>query len=417
MLHAALALLLAADPSPGVSPNPDDLVPPAEIRVKARALVRRLGSEDYPTREEAQKQLTDLGRLAYPALHAGASGNPDPEVRHRCAQLLPAAAALDFKAKLDAFLADTDGRYEHDLPAWTAFRATACREYTFLGATVWADRSVEKAAREVFTELLAAPANRRLMMALNGSRVELTEMVVDRKQEFSDRRSPRGTDEAPRRPTLEDMAALLFADSRVGSQYLPRRGSVTFLLSGSGFTAAARGKDARAQVYRAVAIAWLDSRNEPREMSQAMSVAWNLDLNDQACGIAARLLTMPGVHAMYRSRAASNLASYGSKKHIPLLEKAFTSEVVVASVRPPNAPADVPDPVVFDVQLRDVALAVAILLADQKLADFGFTDRYAGVAGYDTQSYSHTRYYFADDAARKTAFAKWSAWRKSNAGE
>ena len=79
-------------------------------------------------------------------------------------------------------------------------------------------------------------------------------------------------------------------------------------MSGSGFLEAARGKDAKGKVYRAIAAAWLDSRNEPREMYMAMGVASGLDLNDQVCKIAARLLAMGGVTQLYRNRAAYYLA-------------------------------------------------------------------------------------------------------------
>ncbi|MBN9118295.1 MAG: hypothetical protein J0I06_03895 [Planctomycetes bacterium] len=405
-------LFAAAAPSGAASPNPEDLVPTPEVRVKCRALVRQLGSEDFTEREDAQKQLAALGRSARPALLAGANTSSDPEVRARCAQLLPAANALDLQAKLETFLADTDGRYEHDLAAWKTFRAVVCNEWSFCGHTLWSDRALERAARQVFVEMVATHANRRLLMAVDGSRVELTELVVARKMDLYGQRGLRG--EGDGRPlTLDEMAALLFADSRVGSQYIPRRSvSIGSALSGSGFVSAARGGDDKAKVYRAIAAAWLDSRNEPREMTSAMSVASSLDLNDQAAGLAARLFSMPGVTALVRGRAASNLVSYGGKKHIPLLEKALADTVVVASVRP-AAPTDGAGEL-YEVQVRDVALGVAIALAEQKPEDYGFTDRYAGVPGYENRYYAHTRYYFADDAARKKAFAKWAEWRKAN---
>jgi hypothetical protein len=37
--------------------------------------------------------------------------------------------------------------------------------------------------------------------------------------------------------------------------------------------------------------------------------------------------------------------------------------------------------------------------------------------GSESSSYSHTRYYFADDEARKKALAKWTDWRKSQVNE
>lgn len=404
-----LACLFAATaPAPAAAPDPADLVATPEVQVKCRALVRQLGSEEYDEREEAQKQLASFGRHARPALLAGVNHSPDPEIRARCAQLLPAANALDTQAKLETFLADTDGRYEHDLPAWKTFRAVVCNEWSFCGHTLWSDRALEKTARQVFVDLISAHTNRRLLLAIDGSRLELTELVVARKMELYDQRGFR-TEGLGRELGLEEVAALLFADSRVGSQYIPRRAvSVSFLFSGSGFAAAARGTDEKGKVYRAIAIAWLDSRNEPREMYQAMSTATSLELNDQAAGLAARLLTMPGVTALYRTRAASNLAYYGSAKHVPMLAKALSDANVVSTVVP-----DGTDLAGHDIQMRDVALGLSIVLSGQKLADYGFIDRLGG-SGEDGRSYSHTRYYFTDDAARKKALAKWSDWRKAN---
>jgi hypothetical protein len=412
---ALIGLLAASGWAHAVSPNPEDLVPPAEVQVKCRALVRQLGSEDYAEREDAQAQLASLGRIARPALLAGVTTSESPEVRRRCAELLPSATTLDIKAKLETFLADTNAEYEHDLPAWKTFRSVVTREWSAFGYTIYSNQSREKAARQVFADLVAVPGNRKLLQWIDGSRVELTELVVARKQELYERRyPPRGVEVDSRNPTLEEMTALLFADSRVGSQYIPRRGSISYLLNSSGFVGAARGTDEKGQVYRAIAAAWLDSRNEPREMYQVMTLGLEFGLNDQTCGVCARLLVMPGVTPSYRGRAASSLVYYGSKKHIPLLEKGMTNAVVVVSVRPPLLP-DNPDAPTYEVQVRDIALAVSILLAEQKLADYGFTDRNAGAG--DDRSYSYSRYYFTDDATRKKAFAKWAEWRKARANE
>jgi hypothetical protein len=416
-------LLSVSAYSRAASPNPDDLAVPAEVLVKSRSLVERLGSEDYPTREAAQEQLATLGRLAKPALLAGANTSPDPEIRLRCAQLLPTANALDLKARLETFLADSGGKYEHDLPAWKEFRAVACGEWSLLGRVVWADRSLEKAARELFAGLVATPANRRLLMAIEGSRLELGELVMARRLELYNQRYPRnrGLDSGvveSRDPTLDEMAALLFADARVGSQYLPRRAaSISSLMSASGFTSAARATDEKGKVYRAIAVAWLESRNEPRDMYQAMNLAYNLDLSDQACALAARLLTMPGVTPSYRGRAAANLASSGDKRHIRLLKKAANDPLVVYTLRMTVTVDGNPEEATYEIQLRDIVLAVSLQLAGQKPEDYGFADRYPADTPYDRHSFSYTRHYFPDDAARTRAFAKWSAWQKANLGE
>ncbi|AMV23294.1 hypothetical protein VT84_02720 [Gemmata sp. SH-PL17] len=404
---------LATEFAEATSPNPADLAVVPEIQVKARALVRQLGSEDFDEREGAEQQLEDLGRLARAALTAGATTNPDPEIRSRCQRLLPHAIALDTKARLDTFLADTKGEYEHDLPAWKTFRSVVGSEWAFFGLSVWSDRELDAAARRVFTELVSTSANRRLLLAVDGPRTALADLVVWRRLDLYNLRSVR-TDGEPREPTLEDVTALLFAESGVGSQYmLQRRGSTSSLMSESGFTRAVRGKDEKSLVYRAVLIAWLDSRDESREMSQALNIAQNLDLTDQACGLAARLLTTSAINPSSRGRGATSLAAIGSRKHLPLLNKALTDTLTVYTVRPVTSTGEA-EAATYDVQVRDLALAVSILLTEQKLSDYGFVDRFGTSSSADRLSFSYTRHYFPDNAAQKAAFAKWEKWCKAS---
>ena len=108
----------------------------------------------------------------------------------------------------------------------------------------------------------------------DGSRVYLSDAVVWRRQELYDQRDARDEIAGTDLLTLDDVTALLFAESLVGSSYVSgRRTSASSLLSGCGFYAAARKGDARAKVLRAVAGAWLDSRNEAREMYSGIGIA------------------------------------------------------------------------------------------------------------------------------------------------
>src|SRR5438132_713776 len=100
----------------GASPDPKDLAIAPEELSKARELVHKLGSEVYREREDAHAELTKMGRKARQALLEAAASDPDPEVRFRCSRLLPKAGADDLKARLDTFLADTQSKFDHDLP-------------------------------------------------------------------------------------------------------------------------------------------------------------------------------------------------------------------------------------------------------------------------------------------------------------
>src|SRR5262245_61895325 len=81
----------AAPPRPKVDPNPKSLEIPDEELSKARELVQKLGSETYADREEAERELAQMGRLARPALLNGVNTEPNPEIRARCNTLLPKA--------------------------------------------------------------------------------------------------------------------------------------------------------------------------------------------------------------------------------------------------------------------------------------------------------------------------------------
>src|SRR5437764_1072700 len=93
---------------------------PAEHR-KALGLVRQLGDSSFPAREEASKQLFRMGLAVKDVLVEG-SRDPDLEVRRRCRELLPAVLEADRQARLDAFIADREGKQDHHLPGWQRYR-------------------------------------------------------------------------------------------------------------------------------------------------------------------------------------------------------------------------------------------------------------------------------------------------------
>src|SRR5262245_39839262 len=101
---AVLVWGFAAVPASAASPDPKELVIPPHELTRAQVLVRQLSSDTYRDRERAQRELTAMGRLARPVLAEAAQTDPDPEVRSRCARLLPRATADDLKARTDAFL-------------------------------------------------------------------------------------------------------------------------------------------------------------------------------------------------------------------------------------------------------------------------------------------------------------------------
>ena len=276
----------------------------------------------------------------------------------------------------------------------------------------------------MFAELIATTVNRQLVMAAGDSPQELGALVSARRQELYYQKYPRAIvgggaivrpTGAPREPSPEDIAALLFADSLVASKFVPRAFSVTALITSSGFTSMARDSDDKGRVFRSLAIAWLESRQDPIDMYQCMNVANTLGLPEQGCRIGIRLLTMAGAPGPYRGLAATNLARLGDKSIIPQLDKAMADVTVAYTVRENLVGKPLNERPTHDVQVRDMALAASIILTGQKIEDYGFVDSLrsvGGVAGVPT-AYTYSRHYIPEEM-RIAMHEKWKEWREKN---
>jgi hypothetical protein len=367
-----------------------------------------------------------MGRLARLALLEGANTDPSPEIRTRCQSLLPRATSQEMQARLAVFLADTKGRYEHDLPGWGEFRGLVRDEWTFLGHPIWSDKSLDVAARQVFAELLGSPVNRQIMMAVGSQQADLGTLVGNRRTELYYLKFPRtvviggriNRPAPPRDPSLADITTLLFAESQAGAK--AARGvvsSISSLITTSGFPTAARGDSEQAKVYRAVAAGWLDSRTEPMDQYYAMNLANTFDMPERGLQLSVRLFENKAAVVTYRGMAAQNLARLGNKSLLPLLEKAMTDTASITTARRVIIRNGRQEILSTEIQIRDVALAVSLTIAGQRLEDYGFEDAFPG----NGAGYSYSRYHFPDygwfwspDDARKRALAKWKNYRAKN---
>jgi len=422
LLFAAMfgfvAEVSAAAPSP--SPDPKSLIVTEADLERARDLVQKMGSDQYADREEAELALFQMGRRARAALLDGANNDNNAEVRSRCQGLLPRATALEMKARLEVFLADADGKFEHELAGWNEFRSLVRQEWTLLGHTIWSDRSLDRIARTMFAELLSTPINRNILFAIGGQQEELSSIAMTRRQDLYSQKYPRvvvvgGGVRRPnvqRDPTNADILTLLLAETQAGSSYIPPRSApISVLIQASGFFQAVKGTDERGRVCQAIATAWCDTRHDPVDMYQAMSLANNMGLNEQSCQIAIRLFQSKGATASYRGLAASTLVRVGNEKHIAMLEKAMTDNTLVFTVRKqvPGKPNELET---HDIQLRDIALVVSLIISKQKPEDYGFVDQYKA-QGSPLTTYNYTRFY-VPEKARDAALVKWKEWREKN---
>ncbi len=108
--------------------------------IAADLLVPKLGSGVFAEREAAQKELRALGLAALPALKAGLQSS-DPEVVLRCETLIDRIGKDDAEAFAKAFLADKDYTKTFDHAIWTRW------------AKLIGDN---RGSRELFAEMLSA---------------------------------------------------------------------------------------------------------------------------------------------------------------------------------------------------------------------------------------------------------------------
>ncbi|QJW96215.1 hypothetical protein [Frigoriglobus tundricola] len=405
---AALVVVGAAASAapPAVSPDPKSLVVAPEDVTKARDLVQKLGSETYLDREHAEHELAAMGRLARVALLDGANLDPDPEVRARCRCLLPRATAEETKARLDAFLADTDGKYDHDLPGWQKLRSTVRGEWKMFGWTFAARPTLDKAARALFIEFFEAPGGRQLLAALSGPPQDLAQLVATRRTDLYNARFPRVGGVTSHNPSVAEVGVVLFAESLAPVPSGPRVMPITSVLTISGIPALVRGSDDRAVAMRAVMSGWFDSRTDPVDMYQAMTLATTMQNDDAAGRLAARMMAAAGTPGVYKGQALVTLVRLKAVDRVPMIEKAFTDTTALPTNKVVNGM------VVRDsIEVRDAALAAALVMTGQDPDDYGFEGFPKGTGQGGLFPYNLAK---LPEAKRKGAFEKWKAWREKN---
>lgn len=377
----AVSLAALAQAAPSVSPDPKSLDVPSEQLERAKLLVRKLGSESYTDREAATRELRDMGRLALPVL-GDAANDLDPEIRFRSELLLPAAVADDFEARMATFLADSEGKFEHELPGWDKFRKQA------------GDDSV---SRKLFSELLRDPARQALLLGLVAGNQTAVDALTTWRQTLYLRMYQQGGQR--QQASLSDAAALLFAETLVGdgNDGGRRFGGIIYaytLLSQPNIRSALESDKAGPCVKKLVG-AWADSRTQAASMYQALNLLTNLKLKEAAT-LAGKMLVDKNVIPTYKAMAAVSLAKLGEKEHLPLLRPMLENDMVLRAKVGANG----------EIQLRDVAVSMGAFLEGKTPGDYGMKSQVPNLAGDARLNWYY--YSFASDEDRKAGLAKWA---------
>jgi hypothetical protein len=167
-----------------------------------------------------------------------------------------------------------------------------------------------------------------------------------------------------------------------------------------------QGTDERALALRAVLTAWFDSRTDALDLYTAFNLASQMNNNgDTVARLATRLLTTPNVPGSYKGQALTTFVRLKMTDQIPVLEKAFTdSSVLVTMVQIVDGKR-----VQRSIEVRDAALAAALVMTGQEPTEYGFEPFPRPVGG--TFSYAWAK---IPDDKRKEAHEKWAKWREKN---
>lgn len=431
----------AAAPARGASPDPKSLaVPPAEVS-RARELVGRLGSASYRDREDATAELAKMGRLAKQALAEATTTEADPEVRARTTRLLPKAEADDLKARIDTYLEDKDGKFDHDLPGLKAFRAAA-------GANA--------KARELYVEILNSPYNLEMLAAMDRGNVEGGRAVSDRRttlysgliqqqQVFGGRRPT-----PVKQPSLADIAAVLFAESQIPYEFVPRttvqwqQVSGVMLFQQGASQTAINGSGPHADAYKAVVGKWLATRDDPLDLAQLVYQlgSGNLRQLPETQPLLRRIVLLEGVAGYAKGQALNFIIQQNGKDAAALLKAVVKGQARAGDFPEVFKKGDNPNKVVslgsdgmvtqvwfqrnqnqnggiaavaetHTVTLRDVALAFLVTQAGQNMRDYGFETQ--PNQNFTPTPASFGQYAFTSEEKRQAAFVKFGFFQMKQA--
>lgn len=359
--------LVAAVPVVAAPTSPDDKLTP---------LVKKLGAPSFGEREEAEAALLKIGPPAKSALLAGAH-DADLEIAYRSEHLLVVILEEDFKGRLQAFIDDKEGKKEHDLPGLSRFQKLVGNDAT---------------AREMYIEM--ANTNRRLLQDADAD----PKLAADRYagdclatlqrlwgQNPSDRRPP----------TFGEVAVLLFVASDPNVPINDQSRQLTInLLYQPVFQQPTKTGPRSAQARKLLSGFLMQATGQLAV--QCLNVAMQFQMKE-GLDLAAKLIKNKD---FAYGQAITTIGKLGTKEQLPLLEPLLKDETALW----PNFQFGGQQ---LSTQVRDVALAMSVILNGQPVRDFGFEF----VQGNNEQAFqSPVLLGFANDAKRKAAFQKYQDW-------
>jgi hypothetical protein len=372
----------------GASRAEEPLSPSPEQQKRATALVRQLGQRSFRVRDRAVRELLAMGLAARKAVEDGTK-DKDPEVRKRCLDLLPDLLQAEFRARLEAFRADKDGKKQHDLPGWKLYREIAGND---------------REARAFFADLCWQNAG--LMTLLEKEPARAAAAVADRCQELQNQWNRPFSGRPPAlRPV--DIAPLFLILSHPRSSGLRDANGfnttyqITNLFYQPGIRELLTAKGSTP--FKKLVLGWMTRQPEDQTLGHVLSTASNLNMPEIA-DIAERVVRNKKLGAQGHAHAMVILGKSGGKKYIELFESFLDDKGNVSSFGIGNNLRG-------STEVRDVALAMLVHVTGQKHTAYDFT--FSRETGYSLL-FNAPFLGFTTPEERTAALNKWQQWKATH---
>lgn len=357
----------------------DDSLPTAD---KIARLIADLGSDEFSVRESASQELMRIGLPAFAALEAAAK-HPDREVRYRSQRVLGVIRRHDVERRLEAFLSGKEDTDDYPLPAWNRFSKT------------FGDGPEQ---RKLFVEMQRGDND--LLRALEESPRRAADLLTLRVQQ-----SQQVMQLNAHAATLGQITASLF----VASEPDVTVPALTLsLLFSQCFQPAIRetiATGSRREIPRKM-LGTIVTRSDNFSAFQAMTVATQFKLAEGIVPATRILKNYDGrTAAPMAQRALITIADLGDASHLPLVDndKLMHDTTQVAQFRENETS--------FTIQIRDVALAAALVLSKQDLKDYFDVPRNQPFSDPQMIFLNPRLIGFSSDAKRAEVFAKWEKYK------
>lgn len=367
---------------PGATPDPS-------------ALVAQLGDESYEVRQQAAEQLAKLGLPARQALEEGLH-HADPEVRRRCRWILADVLEADYQRRLEAFVADTEGKQQHDIPGWNRY----CR-------LVGSDRT----AREFFRDMQRAERG-LLISTAAGTQAAAESLTLRLAQMQRMMQMP----QPGRRnvPSAASVAAVLFVCSDPElklPENLAESPYLTSIIQQEEFRkAVVEGDEAKRRPPRRILGQWISRPGSPNTLYMKLNLASQYEIPEGII-VARRLIedrNMP--HGHFRAMAINVIGKVGGKSYAGLLDGMLDDQtvcfqgVIGRQVNGKNVTTQI------KTMVCDIALTWLVHLTGQDHAQYGHPDakqefeRMSKIVGYQP---NFIQMGYEKDEVRAAALKKW----------